>query len=126
TRRVKRRQLIKAHPIEIGAALQKVRGRFVLPTVTGAPECCGDFGGWRCVRVVKQLSDAVHQTERRGLPQVRSRAAFDKPASGLPLAEPPRVSEWSAAADDCSRRFDVRTAIEQRIQDFDVVTAGGQ
>src|SRR5262249_60211967 len=103
-----------------------VHGRSMVATVPGGPELCGDFGGWRFVRVVKQLSDAVHQTERGGLPQVRSRAAFDKPASGMPLAERHRVSEWSAAADDCSRRFDVRTAIEQRIQDFDVVTAGGQ
>jgi hypothetical protein len=42
----------------------------------------------------------------------------------MPLAERHRVREWSAA-DHCHRRFDIRTAIEQRIQDFDVVTAGG-
>ena len=59
------------------------------------------------------------------MPQAELVAALDESASGVPLTEGGGVVQGSSAADDCAGRLDVRTGVEQRVENLDVVAAGG-
>jgi hypothetical protein len=51
-------------------------------------------------------------------------APLHQPARRVPLAERPRVVERGAAADDRAGRLDVRSRVEQAVDQRDVVAAG--
>src|SRR6266545_1579165 len=74
--------------------------------------------------VAEVVLHAIHQTERRRVPDRRLRSTFDQPASGVPLAETNCIVQWRATGDHCSRRFDVSASIEQRVERLNVVAAG--
>ena len=74
---------------------------------------------------LQEFLDPLHQAECRRLPERRLRPALDEPASRLPLPERDGIGQWSTASDDRSRRFDVGSSIEKRIEHVDVIAAGG-
>ncbi len=71
------------------------------------------------------VADPVEQAEPGGVEKVGVGAAFDEASCGPPLRERDRVVEWGAAGDDGTGGFDVGSGVQQRVESFDVVAAGG-
>lgn len=69
------------------------------------------------------LLQAIHQAERRCVPDRRLCSTFDQPTSGFPLAEANCIVQWRATGDNRTGRFDVSASVEQGIQCLNIVAA---
>ena len=110
-------------PGGVGTAVQKDLGGLALAAVSGAPECVVEvFLGGRGLG--ERVLDAVEESERGGLPEVGSCAAFEELPCGVPLAVGDRVGDRCAAGDDGAVGFDVGAGVQERVERVDVVAAG--
>ena len=114
--------MVVAGPIELCPLCEKVFGGFALAAVAGAPEGAGDFSlvcNWG------ECFEAVYEAKGGCLPEVGGGSTLDEAAGGVPLGEGYGVGEGGAVGDDRAFGFDVGSAIEECIEDRDVVAACG-
>ena len=69
--------------------------------------------------------DTVHESESGGVEKARCGASFDQTARGTPLSESNCIGQSRTAAENGTRRFDVRAGIEQCVEGLGVVAARG-
>jgi hypothetical protein len=99
-RQVERGEVVRADPVEVGAAVEEVFGSLSSAVVAGRPEGDGDLVGCRDRPGGERGFDPVEQAEGGGVLESGRGAPFDEAASGLPLTEAARVGQRGAAAED--------------------------
>ena len=114
-----------ADPVSMRSAADEILGGVELASVAGCPEGVGDgVGGGGGIGVAVGF-EFGHEAEGGGLPDVGAGSTCDEAAGGAPGGEGDGVGERREAADEAAEGFDIGSVVEEGIEGFDVVTAGG-
>ena len=117
--------VVPSEPVDVSASLEQVFGRTPLATVACAPKRLSNHLRIWARRLGKERVHSVKQPEGSGIAQPGMRTSLNESPGRCPVAEPARVGERAATAEDCPSRFDVGSRIKQHIEHGDVITARG-
>jgi len=120
-----RGEAVVADPMQVSPFAEEILSREKLPSVASTPKSIGDDfarGSGIGVAVCYHL---LHEAEGGGLPDSGAGTAFDEAMGGAPSGKGNGVGKRSQATDDSSECFAIGAVVEQGVERFDIVAAGG-